>query len=227
MWQILEDKNVVTFPRPIYGRIPNFIGANVAAEKLMELSIWRKARVIKSNPDAPQKWVRESALRHGKTVFMAVPRLKEEKCFIRLDPKKIPSSAQASTIRGAFQYGEQVFPDEINSVDLIIVGSVAVNKRGGKLGKGGGFSDLEYAIAREYNIIDQYTPIVTTVHHLQEVEYEIPMCTHDVPLSYIVTREKAMKTDLVYPKPSGIHWDIIGDKLKEIPILQRLNAKKQ
>ena len=156
-----------------------------------------------------------------------MPRLKEEKCFIRLDPKKIPSSAQASTIKGAFRYGEQVFPDEINSVDLIIVGSVAVNKRGGKLGKGGGFSDLEYAIAREYNIINQDTPIVTTVHHFQEVEYEIPMHAHDVPLSYIVTREKAMKTDSVYPKPSGIYWDIIGDKLKEIPILQRLNAKKQ
>ncbi|HEC81354.1 MAG TPA: 5-formyltetrahydrofolate cyclo-ligase, partial [Thermoplasmatales archaeon] len=59
VWDLLEKKNVVTFPRPVYGRIPNFVGANVAAEKLDELRLWRKARVIKSNPDSPQKWVRE------------------------------------------------------------------------------------------------------------------------------------------------------------------------
>jgi len=70
IWDLLEEKNVVTFPRPVYGRIPNFIGANVAAERLDELSIWKKARVIKSNPDSPQKWVRENALKHGKTVYI-------------------------------------------------------------------------------------------------------------------------------------------------------------
>ena len=70
IWDLLEEKNVVTFPRPAYERIPNFIGANVAAEKLEELTIWRKARVIKSNPDSPQKWVREEAFRHGKTVYI-------------------------------------------------------------------------------------------------------------------------------------------------------------
>lgn len=84
IWKTLEENNVVTFPRPAYGRIPNFIGANIAAEKLEEISVWRKARTIKSNPDAPQKWVREKALRQGKTVYMAVPRLREEKCFLQL-----------------------------------------------------------------------------------------------------------------------------------------------
>ena len=90
----MEEQNLVSFPRPIQGRIPNFIGANVAAEKLEELYAWRKARIIKSNPDAPQKWVREKALRHRKTVYMAVPRLKEERCFLKIDPKKIPNIAQ-------------------------------------------------------------------------------------------------------------------------------------
>ena len=83
IWKILEEEKVAIFPFPPKGRIPNFIGANIAAEKLDELSLWRKARVIKTNPDAPQKWVREKALKHGKIVYMAVPRLKNEKCFIR------------------------------------------------------------------------------------------------------------------------------------------------
>lgn len=222
IWELLEEENVVTFPRPVQGRIPNFVGANIAAEKLDELNIWRKARTIKSNPDAPQKWVRESALRHGKSVYMAVHRLRDEKCFLKLDPKKISSVTQAATIKGAFRFGERIFPDEMNKVDLIIIGSVAVNKQGAKIGKGRGFSDLEYVIGREYGIVDEETPTVTTVHPLQVVDYELPMEEHDVPIDYIITRNDIIKTDTSYSKPKEIDWNIIGDKIKEIPILQKL-----
>jgi len=225
IWDLLEEKNVVTFPRPVHGRIPNFIGANVAAEKLDELPVWRKARVIKSNPDAPQKWIRESALRHGKIIFMAIPRLKEEKCFLKINPKKVLNVSQASTIKGAFRYGKNVFPDEMDMVDLIIVGSVAVNRHGAKIGKGGGFSDLEYAIAREYRIVDKDTPTVTTVHPLQVIDYGLPMEKHDVPMDYIITRSDVIKTDTSYSKPKEIDWNIIGDKIKEIPILKKIKNK--
>ena len=225
IWDLLEEKNVVTFPRPVHGRIPNFIGANVAAEKLDELPVWRKARVIKSNPDAPQKWVRESALRHGKIIFMAIPRLKEEKCFLKINPKKVLNVSQASTIKGAFRYGKNVFPDEMDMVDLIIVGSVAVDRHGAKIGKGGGFSDLEYAIAREYRIVDKDTPTVTTVHPLQVIDYGLPMEKHDVPMDYIITRSDVIKTDTSYSKPKEIDWNIIGDKIKEIPVLKKIKNK--
>ncbi|UCD14465.1 MAG: 5-formyltetrahydrofolate cyclo-ligase [Thermoplasmatales archaeon] len=226
IWDLLEEKNVVTFPRPVRGRIPNFVGANVAAEKLDELALWRKARMVKSNPDAPQRRVRENALRHGKTVYMAVPRLREEKCFLKIDPKKIPNVNQASSIKGAFRFGENVFPDEMEKVDVIIVGSVAVNKQGAKVGKGGGFSDLEYVIAREFGIVDENTPTLTTVHPLQFVDYEIPMDEHDVPIGYVVTPRGVIKTDNSYIKPKEIDWSIIGDKIKEIPVLQKLKNRE-
>jgi len=222
VWDLLEEKNVVSFPRPVYGRIPNFIGANIASEKLEELSVWRKARVIKSNPDSPQKWVRENALRHGKTVYMAIPRLREEKCFLKIDPKKVQNITKASTIEGAFKYGEKVVPNEMEKVDLIIVGSVAVNKNGAKIGKGGGFSDLEYAIGREFGIIDENTPTITTIHELQMIDFKIPMSKHDVPMDYIVTRDEIIKTNTHYKKPEKIDWKILGDKIKEIPVLQRI-----
>ena len=222
IWNLFEEKNISTFPRPVHGRIPNFIGANVAAEKLNELTIWKKARIIKSNPDSPQKWVREEALKHGKTVYMAVPRLREERCFLKINPRKVPSVNQASTIKGAFKYGEKVYPDEIDKVDVIIIGSVAVNKKGAKIGKGGGFSDLEYAIGKQFGIVSENTPTISTVHPLQIVDFELPMEDHDVPLDYIVTRDKIIKTNTSYVKPIGINWNIIGDKIKEIPLLQKL-----
>ena len=225
IWDLLEEKNVTIFPRPVHGRIPNFIGANIAAEKLNEITIWKKARIIKSNPDSPQKWVREKALKHGKTVYMAIPRLREEKCFLKINPKKVANINQASTIKGAFRYGDKVYPDEMDIVDIIIIGSVAVNKLGAKIGKGGGFSDLEYAIGKEFGIVDENTPTISTVHQLQIVEYGLPMEKHDVPLDYIVTRNNIIITNSSYKKPEGIDWNIIGDKIKEIPLLQKLKNR--
>jgi len=225
IWDLLEEKNVVTFPRPVYGRIPNFIGANVAAERLDELSIWKKARVIKSNPDSPQKWVRENALKHGKTVYMAVPHLREEKCFLKINPKKISNINYASTIKGAFRYGEKLYPDEMKKVDVIIIGSVAVTRNGAKIGKGGGFSDLEYIILRNFDIISDETPTISTVHPLQIVNYRLPMEHHDIPLDYIITRDEILKTEKIYEKPIDIEWNLLDDRLKEIPILEKLKEK--
>ncbi len=228
IWDLLEEKGVALFPLPPHGRIPNFIGANIAAEKLEELSIWRKARVIKSNPDSPQKWIREKALKHGKTVYMAVPKLREEKCFIELKPKRLLNLSQAATIRGAFQQGIPVYPDEIDHVDLVIMGSVAVNKRGAKIGKGGGFSDLEYAIGREYGFVTEETPVITTVHPLQILDEELPMENHDVPVDYIITRNEVIYVDpKVYSKPKGIKWSILGRKLEEIPILRKYRGRME
>ncbi len=222
IWDLMEEKNVASFPRPVYGRIPNFIGANIVADKLEELSIWRKARIIKSNPDSPQKWVREKALKQNKKLYMAIPRLKEEKCFLELIPKNIDNIGYASTIKGAFRYGKMVFPDEMDTVDLIIIGSVAVNQDGAKVGKGGGFSDLEYAIGREFKFVNEKTPTLSTVHSCQILNDNIPMMEHDVPLDYIITRDKIIHTEKIYEKPIGIKWNILGDKFDEIPLLKML-----
>ncbi|HEC89975.1 MAG: 5-formyltetrahydrofolate cyclo-ligase [Thermoplasmata archaeon] len=214
IWDLLEEKKVVLFPRPPHGRIPNFIGANIASDKLDEISIWRKARIIKSNPDSPQKWIREKALKHGKTVYMAVPKLREERCFIELNPRKLFNISKAATIKGAFKQGILVYPDEIEYIDVVITGSVAVNKKGAKIGKGGGFSDLEYAIGREYGFITEETPVITTVHLLQILDEDIPMEEHDVPVDYIITKDEIIHIDPnVYSKPNGIKWDILGEKL--------------
>ncbi|MFQ5884443.1 MAG: 5-formyltetrahydrofolate cyclo-ligase, partial [Thermoplasmata archaeon] len=128
----MEERNIARFPRPVYGRIPNFVGAEEAAKKLTELKEWVDAKVIKSNPDSPQKHVRELALRDGKIVYMAVPRLRELECFIELDPRFLGSNvSKASTIKGAFKYGRKIHPKDMKKVDLVVAGSVAVNEKGG------------------------------------------------------------------------------------------------
>jgi 5-formyltetrahydrofolate cyclo-ligase len=52
----------------------------VAADRLAETAEWRNARVIKCNPDAPQRPVRLRALREGKVVFnymLGVPKFRQ------------------------------------------------------------------------------------------------------------------------------------------------------
>ncbi|MFQ5911323.1 MAG: 5-formyltetrahydrofolate cyclo-ligase, partial [Thermoplasmata archaeon] len=178
IWNLMEEKDIALFPRPVHGRIPNFKGADAAAKKVEDLDFWREARFVKCNPDSPQRPLREMALQSGKTVYMAVPRLREEKCFLRVDPNYIESPRRASTIKGAFKYGRPVRPEEMNAVDVVIAGSVAVDRAGGRVGKGGGYSDMEYALGRELGIVDVNTPIVTTVHQVQIVEMDIPMRSH-------------------------------------------------
>src|SRR5215467_13779950 len=146
IWQALKEARVSRFPGA-RGRIPNFVGAERAAERLSELDVWKRAKVLKCNPDSPQRPVRLRALKEGKMVYMAVPRLRELECFIELDPSRLGRNIkQAASIEGAFRFGRSVLPDNMREIDLIVCGTVAVNLDGARIGKGGGYSDLEFGL---------------------------------------------------------------------------------
>lgn len=228
IWTLLKEKRVARFPFPITDRIPNFVGAERAAERLAELPEWKRAKRIKCNPDAPQRPVRLRALREGKILFMAVPRLTERKCFLRLDPAKLGGRlAEAATIGGASRLGEPVGPGDLGRIDLVVAGSVAVNRRGARVGKGGGYSDLEFALARQVGAVSERTPVATTVHELQVVDGGIPMTAHDVSLDFVVTRERVIRTRRARARPRGIRWDELSNaQLAAMPPLAALRPPR-
>lgn len=229
IWDELEESGAARFPFPPHGRIPNFAGAEDAAERLAELDTWKEADVIKSNPDSPQRPVRRRALEAGKVVYMAVPRLRDEECFLRLDPDEIEDIDDATTISGSSEHGEQVGPEEMEPVDLIVSGSVAVNQQGARVGKGEGYSDLEFAILREFGLVDDETTTVTTVHEIQLVDEQIPTTPQDVPMDRIYTPERAIRDGAAGTgtKPSGIAWDALDEgRIEEIPVLDRLRSRR-
>src|ERR1700749_1337491 len=80
VWEALRAAKVARFPGAA-GRIPNFTGAEAAAERLRGLPGGRGAATVKANPDSPQLRVRQRALEDGKTLYMAVPRLAEPEPF--------------------------------------------------------------------------------------------------------------------------------------------------
>ena len=223
VWRTLRARRVARFPFPIEDRIPNFTGAERAAARAAELPEWRRARRLKCNPDAPQRALRLRALRDGKVVFMAVPRLGKARCFLRLDPARLGGRLEAAaTIAGASRLGEPVRPRDLGRIDLVVAGSVAVNRRGARVGKGGGYSDLEWALARELGAVGANTPVLTTVHDLQVVDTDIPMTPHDVPVTLIVTPTRTIRPK-PRPKPQGIDWNELSDsQIASMPALQSL-----
>jgi 5-formyltetrahydrofolate cyclo-ligase len=222
VWQLLEHHGVHRFPGAL-GRIPNFVGAERAASRLAELAVWKKARAVKVNPDAPQLPVRRRALADGKIVYLAIPRLRTEKCFVEIDPKRLGRrAALAASIKGATRYGRLVSPRDMRSIDLVLCGSVAVRRDGTRVGKGGGFADLEYAILREEGKVKETTPVVTTVHPLQIVTEKVAMLAHDIPLDFLVTPFEVVATRPAYPRPRGIYWDLLkAAKIESIPSLRK------
>ena len=74
VWSAMRAAKVARFPGAV-GRIPNFTGAEAAAERLRATPAWQAAGTLKANPDSAQLPVRQRALEDGKTVYMAVPRL--------------------------------------------------------------------------------------------------------------------------------------------------------
>lgn len=226
VWRLLEVEEVARFPFPTVGRIPNFEGAEQAATCLAGVDCWQDARSLKATPDSPQKRVRQLALSEGKTVYMAVPRLTKAECFLELNPSLLRKPERASTIKGAFAMGNPVRPEKVKKVDLVVMGSVAVDSRGGRVGKGGGYSDLEYALGRAFGFVTGETPVVTTVHPIQFLEEVLPMGSHDVPLDWAATPSGVTRMPKVHRKPMGIDWDLLPkEKVAAIPILGELRRR--
>lgn len=222
-WEALKESGEERFPGA-WGRIPNFAGAEQAAARLASLPEWKEAAVVKANPDAPQLPVRARALAEGKLLYMAVPRLAAPRPFLQLGASDAGYPRQAASIRGAQRFGKPVTVAEMRRIDLVVCGTVAVNAQGVRVGKGGGFSDLEFGLLTDAGLVDERTVLVTTVHQVQLVEADLPETDHDFRVDLVVTPSMVLRTG-PRRRPAGILWDhLTADKIDAIPVLRDLHG---
>ncbi len=142
---------------------------------------------------------------------MAVPRLTTPRPFVEVrgDP----------TIKRAMSEGTPRGLDELEPMDLVVCGTVAVNRNGVRIGKGGGFSDLEFGLLAERGLVGDDTTIVTTVHELQLLAEDLPETEHDFRVDVIVTPESVLRPPR-RRRPPGILWDHLDpEKRVAIPVL--------
>ncbi len=216
---------------PATSRIPNFVGADVAAFNLSRLPQWRAARVVKCNPDPPQIPVRLRALYDGKIVYAPVPELLKPFPFVRLDPELLAKKGiqfeLAATSQGFVEHGEPVEFQEMEPLDFIVVGCVAVSRAGARTGKGGGFADLELGIFRELSKLKPDTLITTTVHSSQVVDNDrLVMMAHDSALHAIATEKELIETQTSFAQPKGVAWEKVQpDQYRDIPFLSELRDR--
>merc|ERR1719331_184830 len=230
IWDYMENNGIAANPRPVHNRIPNFVNAELTAEQVKALPEFQEAKFVKVNPDTPQKSVRVAIFRAGKLLMVPQPRLRTG-FFSKLNPELIDPGRYnfAGTQPGVRDLGEPIDLDAKLKVDMVFMGSVAVNpSNGARIGKGEGFAELEYGMLRYMGAIDDDTPVVTCCHDCQIVN-DIPtekMLVHDVPVDIICTPTRTIRVPRVLPKPTGIYWDKLSpQKLASIRILQVLKAK--
>lgn len=226
IWTKLSEQNVA-IGSP-FNEIPNFVGSEEAASLLRQSSLWKNAKVVKCNPDNAQIPVRRMAIEDGKILYMAVPQLTDERCFVEITKESLEAKGKgakdAETWQLGMENGSLLYFEEMQHIDIAVVGCVAVTKEGSRIGKGGGFADLEFGALRYYNLIDDSTAILTTVHDYSVVaNNRIPIQKHDTFLNYIYTPTTFYKVETKRKQPSGIEWEMVQeDQLNEIPILRKL-----
>ena len=238
IWDYMEENDIARFPRPVHHRIPNFVGADLAAKRLIQLPEFQSANIVKVNPDTPQRPVRHFVLEQGKTLLTPQPRLRTG-FFSTIQMKELPSLVeieQCTNSKGVVKYGTPITLNEEYKVDLVVVGSTAVCPRtGARVGKGEGFAELEWGIlSAQGNLNAETCLVVTTVHDCQVIEDEDDMpegwalTKHDVPVDIIVTPTRTIHVSNRLPKPSGIYWNLLSpQKLAAIRVLRQLKEETE
>ncbi|WP_017589693.1 5-formyltetrahydrofolate cyclo-ligase [Nocardiopsis ganjiahuensis] len=222
IWDLL-DGNRVGRSGPVHGEIPDFHGADRAAARLAEHPRWVEAPVVKANPDRAQAEVRRHALESGKLLYTAVPGIAAPEPFHEIDPAALPASpAVLATGRGAALHAPRTPLDRMRPVDVVVCGSVAVNRQGVRIGKGAGYSDIEMALLAQAGLIGERTLVVTTVHTLQLIDEPVPAAEHDVGVDLVVTPDEIVECP-PGRRPSGIDWQVLDEeKISAIPVLEAL-----
>lgn len=184
IWEYMEKNNLVSFPRPCYGRIPNFIGCEKAARKLYELEEFLKAKGVFSAPDGVLKEARRIVLKEGKSLIVALPHIEG---YLEIKGKELAD--KAITIKNFRKYGKE--PKTF--IEIFIQGSVAVDLKGNRLGKGRGYGDKEYKDLKIMGLLKKPL-VVTIVHDCQVLEdFSYLAEPHDIKVDVILTPTRLIR----------------------------------
>lgn len=230
VWRYL-DKNDLKALFPPYHKISNFKGAEVAGDLVATLDVFKNAKCIKVDPDKPLQQVRYVTLKAGKTLYVPTPRQRTGLLSKITPPADCDDETlvKCSTRQGVRDdLSVSIELDESIHIDLVVVGCVAVSPKGWRIGKGLGFSDLEYAMLVSVGAIDPTVPVITIVHDCQVIDLPDTLFDkHDVAVDFIVTPTRVIQCHGAPSRPSGIYWSLLNtERLERMRILKRLRYRE-
>lgn len=187
----MENAGVLTFPLDVFGRAPNFIGAERAAELLAEQPEFDQAKVVFVSPDHVLRRVRELVLERGKVLAVSLPRRltrKGKPALLQIKERKAIKAA--ADIDNFLRYGQPLSLP----VDLSVLSSVVVDRFGNRLTPRKGFGDREWQMLVDGGFVHERTKVATIVHPLQFAEDLIKwVVDEDVRADLIVTPEEVIR----------------------------------
>lgn len=178
VWKIMKEKDVCLFP--CYNKIPNFKGVDETINKILNLEEFKISKRIFISPDTPQRFLLKFIDLNEKEVYMATPRLR--KGFIRI-------TKNSANLREVLKNNVEI--KELPKIDFALIGSVAVDLKGNRIGKGGGYGDREIKMLREKN---RDIIIASNVHDLQVFDdLSYLMEIHDEKINLIITPTRIIR----------------------------------
>lgn len=191
IWHLMKDAGVLTFPLDVFGKVPNFIGAEKAAEILAQQIEFEQAKVIFVSPDHVLRRVRELVLERGKILAVPLPqrlRRQEKPKLLQITERRAIKAA--ANIDNFLKYGQPLS----QPVDLAVLSSVVVDRQGNRLTTKGGFGDREWQMLVEGGFVHGGTKIATIAHPLQFADDLAKWVTHqDVKADLIVTPNEVIR----------------------------------
>jgi 5-formyltetrahydrofolate cyclo-ligase len=201
-----------------------------AAEQLRRLPAYRQAKTIFAEPGAELLQIRSNALVDGKELIIPGPGLKEG--FYRLRPYTVSfrEVVHAVTYKGLSRYGERLNRENLGrlALDLLLTGAVAVDNRGGRLGKGQGFFDLACAALHESGAVVAGGGILAVVAENQIVSGELPLDPWDVRVDGIVTPSSFREIVHASRSQPAVYWEVVPFRRvkKMSPLWQLYQARR-
>ena len=244
----VEVERFVGGPKPVQGRIPNFKGSKSAANNLTRTKEFQNAKVIKVHPSLNAISLREEILRSGKTLLVP-PLPGNDFLYFRVNPESIRNERfnWAAQKRGFNRIGLPLNLQDVPKIDLFVVAATVVSIEGCRAGKGKGYGEVEWGIARELGVVDNSTTVATIVHDVQVVDSNtFPselMEAHDLPVDIIATPTKVIRCNVTQndeevrqnsenstksrlDKPKGIIWEKIDNNMiRDIGALKYLKEQ--
>ena len=187
----MEDTGVLTFPLDVFGRVPNFIGAEKAAELLAEQPEFVQANVIFVSPDHVLRRVRELVLERRKVLAVLLPQRligRNKPALLQITERKAIKAA--ADIDNFPRYGKPLS----SLVDLAVLSSVVVDRWGNRLTPSQEFGDREWQMLVDKGFVHEGTKIATIAHPLQFADDLIKWVVEkDVKAHLIVTPEEVIR----------------------------------
>lgn len=236
-WQKIKDQKLSPVRRfnsfGMFSKIPYLVGVDKAAELLAETEEFKKANSIKVNIDLAQEQVKLEVIKAGKTLLVP-PSHKSANVYAKIKcptpAAELDLAAQKKLIKlqGAEDTFEEIDINNTEKIDMVVVGSYAVDRQGRRIGKGNGYVDLDVGILTHLGCLTKDTLIVTTVHDVQVYDSlpENLFQSYDLPLDLIVTPTEVIRVGKRLSRPTGIEWGLLSSRRLEIvPVLKSIKEK--